>query len=300
MARPAGIEYLGAGGTTRPCVEAVVKVLQSTTEPFDVLILTHETQRVPPANDLDRPRVIGRHCLLIRYDEFDRAAVKSGFSSGYGGAGPTGFSNALALLVAHGIKISETIVNKEILDRVDHCLLTGDDLEAIEAAPTVPWESWRDYIYKSDTDAAAQGQLWRQFPLVVPFAVVDAGLMDLALTFWQNPNDRLRTAFVRLEEQVRIRSGLTEHGATLFKQAFLPLTASSQPILRWAGVDEKEQAARASLFESAFRAHRNPRAHRELSESPPQQLSEFLLVNHLFGLLRDAKRTKRRNGQQPR
>jgi hypothetical protein len=64
---------------------------------------------------------------------------------------------------------------------------------------------------------------------VVPFAIVDPSLMDLALTFWDAPSDRLLTAFRRLEDIVRKRTGLKDRAGKLFARAFLGEAA----LLRW-------------------------------------------------------------------
>ena len=48
--------------------------------------------------------------------------------------------------------------------------------------------------------------------MVVPFAIVDGRLVDLALSFWEEPDHRLVTGYRRLEDIVRERTGLQEHG----------------------------------------------------------------------------------------
>jgi len=42
-----------------------------------------------------------------------------------------------------------------------------------------------------------------------------------------------------------------------------------------------------NLFTGAFGAHRNPRAHKELTSQNEELLAEFLLLNHLYRLERD-------------
>jgi hypothetical protein len=56
------------------------------------------------------------------------------------------------------------------------------------------------------------------------------------------------------------------------------------PFLSWGTDDPAEQVGMGNPFVSAFLAHRNPRAHRELDDDSLSQLSEFLLLNHLYRL----------------
>lgn len=284
---PAAIQYVGAAGTTELSVQAVVQLVQYGRTITKARILTGE--RTPAAPDGDgRPRTLASHALLLTVGEHELVAVKSGFHSGYGGTGPSGFSYVLQLLEAHGAGITEHDVGQEMVYRLDQCLLTDRDLEAIEGTPVIQPYRWHDYIFERDYEARKDGSLWHNLPLVVPYAIIDGRLMDLALNFWQDPNAHLRSAFARLEDTVRARTGFAELiGAELFKQAFLPPTMR----LEWRGIGEKERAARALLFQSVYAVHRNPRAHRELEESSASQLSEFLLVNHLYCLEREARGT---------
>jgi hypothetical protein len=126
--------------------------------------------------------------------------------------------------------------------------------------------------------------LWREFPSVVPFSVVDSRLFDLAISFAENPDEKLLTGYRRLEDIVRERTGLDEHGARLFTKAFLDSGAK----LQWKALDVGERTGRANLFIAAYMAHRNPRAHRELRNDLASHLTEFLLLNHLYRLEKES------------
>ena len=68
----AGIEYHGISGGSRDCQDAVMRLLQC-------------------GEAIKRARIVSfsnSHCLLLTNEIGDRVAVKSGFSSGYGGEGP--------------------------------------------------------------------------------------------------------------------------------------------------------------------------------------------------------------------
>ena len=124
-------------------------------------------------------------------------------------------------------------------------------------------------------DSRRQGTFWRDFPPVIPYGIIDSRIADLALGFWQNPDDRILTAYKRLEDIIRTRTGLKGHGTKLFSKAFSGETAQ----LYWKDIDDGEKTGRANLFTGAFMAHRNPLAHRETKNYPDQQLTESLLLN---------------------
>jgi hypothetical protein len=208
----------------------------------------------------------------------DLVAIKSGFASGYSGEGPRTFSYALGLLDAHGVELDEVEVSAAAFKRVTTSALTDADLEAIEARrPGDPSQVY-GYIEERHWFMKEEGSLWREFPFVIPFALVERRLTDIALKFWNDPDASLLAASRRLEDVVRKRTGLTNHGAGLFRQAF----TGHEAALTWPGLNEKERGARAQLFTSVFAVYRNRRAHRELGSSEADQLSEFLMLNELF------------------
>jgi hypothetical protein len=120
---------------------------------------------------------------------------------------------------------------------------------------------------------------------VIPFAIIDSRLLDLARSFWDDPDDKLLKGYRRLEDIIRERTGLTEHGFRLLSKAFVGDTAR----LQWTGMNSGEKAGRGNLFSGAYGAHRNPRAHPELKSEHAEQLREFLLLNHLYHLEKEAE-----------
>lgn len=262
----AGIEYMGVAGASADCADAVVALLQSGRALQEAKVLTDDAT----------------HCLFLADDIGDLIAIKSGFSSGYLGEGPREFSRVLQLLSSHGIEISEYEVGKAIIDRIDASGLTDEDVQALRRWKPVRPGRWRNYIDEADVTRAKTGLLWSDFPLVVPFAIIDDRLLDLAISFWSDPDDRLLKAYRRLEDTVRERTGIDDHGSRLFSQAFVGANAK----LGWDGIDEGERTGRGQLFTGVYMAYRNPRAHRELKTERPQQLTEFLILNHLYQLER--------------
>lgn len=267
-----GIEYHGGPGVTQLCLDAIMRLIQFGDQITKVQILSSPRTHVT------------EHCLILTVNVGDLIAVKSGFASGYMGEGSAGFSYALALLEAHGAEIEEYEVTSEIIERCDNSALTRLDLEFIEAARPIRPSRWYDYVFEKHWDPEKNERLWSEFPPVIPFAIIDGRIIDLAKSFWENPNDKLLTGYRRLEVIVRERTGINEHGTKLLAQAF----ASSESKLRWKDLDKSEQAGRAQLFIGTFMAYRNPRAHREVEDYRTGQLAEFLLLNHLYCLEREA------------
>jgi len=223
---------------------------------------------------------------LLTVNVGDLIAVKSGFGSGYRGEGSRGLSYVLKVLEAYGADIEEYQVTPEFMERLDYSALTKSDLDALDATRPVRPSRWHEYIFEEDWDRISDGTLWREFPPVMPFAIIETRLTDLALSFWEHADECLITAYRRLEDIVRDRTGLTEHGAKLFSQAFVGPTAK----LSWKDIDAGEQTGRGNLFTAAFMAYRNRRAHRELRNDRDGQLREFLLLNQLYVLEKESSK----------
>lgn len=273
----ASIQYVGLAGITKPSIEAVQDLLQSNREWGAVTIITNIVQPAGGKHKRERPH--GQHALFFEQEFGPRIVVKSGFSSGYRGEGPSGFSHALQLLDAHGIDVHEVEVPAALMLRLDHGVLTENDLETVMDGRRETGVRY-EYVDEDDRQASDAGLLWRRFPFVMPYAILDPRLIPLARTFWQKPMDNLRAAFILVEDELRVRTGFRDHGEELFKKAFLPPTAK----LHWPGLDKNETAARALLFQSVFRSHRNPRHHRNLNDDIQTQQREFLAINHLLCL----------------
>lgn len=264
----AGIQYTGGPGTTQECVNAVVRLIQCDAGISKAIVLTASR----------------RHGLLLTVYPGDLVAIKAGFTSGYAGEGPRGLSRVLALLYGHGIDIEEVEVKDGLLERLNDSALTGKDIGWLEAArPVRPWR-WPDYIDGGFPSVESLARMWRDCTPVMPFAIIDDRLFDLALAFWKSPDEHLMTGYRRLEDVVRQRTGIADHGASLFSAAFL----TTPQKLGWNGCQASEQKGRAQLFTSAYMAYRNPRAHRELDEQSGDLLGEFLLLNHLYSLEKNA------------
>ncbi len=269
--QPCGLEYHGIPGATKPCVDAIVRLLQGRWNVKSARVVSLKKEKT------------NEHAFLLKTEVGDEVFIKAGFGSGYSGTGSRGFSFALALLEQHGVEIDECWVSDELMERSHHSALTNADRETIRNA-NVSYPRHSDYLTDRDFEAAQDGTLWRQLTPVIPLAVIDGRLADLALTFWSAPDDRLRKGYVMLEDIVRKRTGLTSFGVQLFSDAFLGDSAC----LTWNCNDKSEIVGRGTIFTGAAKAHRNPRSHRDLKTDYADALSELLLLNHLFRLEREA------------
>jgi hypothetical protein len=262
----AGLEYHGVAGSSVDCQQAVLRLLQCRVAITGARIITSSNN----------------HCLLLTTDIGDEVAIKSGFSSGYGGTGPACFSVVLQLLYMHGVEIDEWIADATLIGRLDQSVLTPADLEQIRTARVLRPSRWSEYILNRHREQAHDGTLWREFSPLIPFSIIDRRLVDLALKFWDDSDSNLLKGYRRLEDIVRARTGLTESNTKLFSRAF----GGNDPLLTWPVLDENQRSGRLNLFTGVYMAYRNPRAHQEKPQS--EQLAEFLLLNQLFRLEEEA------------
>ena len=270
----AGIEYAGIAGVSHECQEAVMRLLQFRDRITVARILTFS----------------GTHCLLLTINNGDFVAIKSGFGSGYGGEGPRRFSYVIQLLKAHETEINEYDIDRAFIERLDQSALTVADLKKIHETQPVRPTRWHEYISDKHHEQFRDGTLWQEFLPVIPFGIIDSRIADLAVSFWSNPDSRLLAGYRRLEDIVRKRTSISGGGAKLFSQAF----GGSAPILRWKKIDDGERTGRVNLFTGAYMAHRNPRAHGEpKGHYYVRLLAEFLLLNHLFLLEKEAYRARK-------
>lgn len=265
----AGIQYVGLDGITSSCIKAITRLLSS-----DELI---KSASLITCNE--------HHAFILNTDFDEPIAVKAGFASGYSGEGSRGLATALVLLYRHNIEIEEYIVDSSFMERLaSSCLLTKD-IELIENGKPRRPSRWSDYVYDQKLELGEKGgHLTRHYPLAVPFAIIDDRIMDLAVSFPQNQDTAIISAYRRLEDLIRKRTGLSGEGSKLFSKAFM----QEDSPLRWDVPDESEVKGRASLFSAIYMAFRNARVHREIPPSSDAELREFLLVNELYRLEAEA------------
>lgn len=264
--RFAGIQYLGESGITQTCKEAVIQLINAGEKIQDVKILTFEETYSK------------FHALLLTLEYDIQIVIKGGFASGYNGEGPKGYAFVLNLLQKYTDSINEYIISKSIFERLSSSSLTVKDLDYINSINPVRPARWYSSanLYKE-----LESNIFSEFPLTIPMALIDTRLIELALDFNINPDNAIMGAYRKLESIIRDRTGLhNESSVKLFAKAF----QGDDSILCWENLDSGESKGRASLFTSVFMAYRNNRAHQEPRHNLSDDIREFMLVNQLFVL----------------
>lgn len=265
----AGIQYVGLDGITQSCIRAITGLLNCGQ------LLTGASLVTCDAN----------HAFILTTEYKETIAVKAGFASGYSGEGPRGLATALKILHRHEVDIDEYLVQPAFMHRLSLSCLLQTDLDFIDGAHPVRPQRWYDYIYDQGEEfLSSPERLASNYPSTIPFALVDPRIIDLAVAFYKGQDAAILSAYRRLEDTVRGRTGLSGEGTRLFSKAFLNDGAP----LRWDVPDEGESKGRASLFNATYTAFRNARAHREIPSGLDAELREFLLVNELYRLEAEA------------
>lgn len=261
------IDYVGREGFTQPCVDAIVRLIQSNETIQEVRLLTCDKN----------------HGFLIKIEPEYWIAVRSGFASGYIGQGSVSFGLMLALFDSLDVDVKEYVISKAILDRLNNCSLTIKDMESIESMRRQASRRIYDYMHAVGISNPGNADWYSFFPHAMPLIIIDSRLRKIALEFWTNPSDALMSGYRLLEDIVRERIDSTKGSSKLFSEAF-----NNNGPLTWDIDDPGELSGRMHLFTGTYMTFRNPRAHRQLNSQPDELLSEFLLLNQLFLLESEA------------
>lgn len=273
------LEYVGIAGATQPCQEAIERLLMSGADLHTALIITCRAGANPD------------HAFLLTVGEHDQVIVKSGFSSGYGGTGPKGFSAVLDLLQWHEVALDEALVDADLMARLDASALTLADLETIRTSPRPSPKRLWDYLILERDEQVRERNPWRNRGLHVPMAIIDPRLALMARDFWDDPDSALFKGHRLLEETVRKRAEITPEEAVKGPSAVYSTAFNGEtPRLSWPGLSKPEQAGRTGLFLGTVGAYRNVRAHRTDNGSDEDRLGELLVLNQLFRLEAEAVR----------
>ena len=269
-AKFAGIQYLGESGITQVCKEAVIQLIHAGQKIQDVKIITFEDTYSKA------------HALLLTVEYDIQIVIKGGFASGYNGEGPKGYAFVLNLLRQYTDNINEYIIPKSIFERISSSSQTIKDLEYINSVERVHPARWCDsaYLYKK-----REHNIFSEFPLTIPMALLDTRLIEIALEFETNPDNAIMSGYRKIESIVRARTDLNNESSTkLFAKAF----QGDDSILCWENLDSGESRGRAFIFTSVFMAYRNNRAHQEPCHNLSNDVREFMLINQLFVLESEA------------
>ncbi len=268
------IEYHGSAGITQGCIEALQRTLQFGDELVQVIILS--SQHGLSSNQ--------KHGLFLKNSFEHSIIILPGFTSGYNGEGPRGFSYSLALLEAAGIPIDEVMLPKEMFKRLEEGALLFGDIEFFESSRPVRPKRHSYFILEQHWKKKRDGSLWKEFKPVIPLGLIEPRLIKLARNFSDDPDNIVFQAFRLLEDTVRQRIDTEETGKKVFSTAF---HGNDSP-LYWPEIEMGEKVGRANLFIGAYLAYRNPKAHKEMNEDLNDLMRQFLVINQLFFLENEA------------
>lgn len=260
----ADAQYHGDSGSTAPCVKAIAMLLSSDEVIKSAYLISYESA----------------HAFII-FNEYEHAyVIRPGFRSGYPGQGPHGLAVALKMLDRHRVDIDEYVVDSQFMERVESSFLLVEDLENLRKKRPVRPQRWCDYIDNVEGGGWGRLELSHHYPFMIPFALIDERIIDIAVSFFGNEDASLVLAYRRLEDSIRKRTGLSGEGTKLFSRAFM----MDESPLKWDVPDEGEKKGRANIFMGCYMSFRNARAHREIKSSVAESLRELMLVNELFRL----------------
>jgi hypothetical protein len=267
----AQVQYHGSHYTTQSCLDAIARLLSADAWVDRALLLTNQQD----------------HGFFLDVQEPEPIFIRCGFTSGYPGEGPAGLAIALYLFRRFGVQVEEILVSEGLLMRLNENRLTQADLAFIAAAEIIRPIRTHDYMFDGLSHRGRPDDRMReQFAPTVPWFVLDDRLADLAIILPRDPDKAVFEAFRRLESQVKKRCQLPLGiaGVDVFKKAF----RGSGALLTWNDASGGELEGRAQMFEAAFMAYRNPRAHREEVGGAARAYREFYVVNELFLLEAEA------------
>ncbi|WP_252053539.1 TIGR02391 family protein [Acinetobacter silvestris] len=191
----------------------------------------------------------------------------------------------MQLLLKHHIEIEEVNISSKLMKKLNKALLSSTDVENISNSRYVRPIQIYEYIYAIYENLDYQKNNNHYYSNELPYHLIDSRIFDLALKFKEDPNSAIMSAFTRLEDIVRKRSGLNHlHSTELFKIA---LSEKDSP-LTWNSISIGETQAKGRLFVNIYQAFRNARAHKEADLPYSKLTREFLLVNELFLLESEA------------
>jgi hypothetical protein len=270
-ALPGQIEYRGARGTTRTCLESLASYLQESREKGVAVLLSSPQDKYKCRS----------HALLLVVDGSPRVLISDGFSSGYMGEGPHGLVSAISILDTSGWGINEILLGEVLFERLCAGLATWNDLGRILKRRKKPVSHVFDYMPRESLDHGEMCRQWQMVGVNIPLPLIDPRLLDIATQFWADPDGLLGKAYRRLEDLVRKRcgfNGANDHGARLFSKAF----GHDKSPLVWR-VNDEDSICYAPLFAASFSGFRNLRSHRDPGiESEHALARELLQLNQLF------------------
>ena len=174
------IQYHGDNSTTESCVDAIVRILHFNDVIDLAVLITFQNY----------------HAFLLTVNEYQKIVIKPGFVSGHSGEGAHGLAYVIQLLKFHQIEFEEVVASKKLFSRIGTSQLRDKDLQEIEELPYIRPLVLGDYLH--DIGEVSDEKLQNLYPNVIPWATLDARVLDLALMLDKGDSSAVLKAFNRL------------------------------------------------------------------------------------------------------
>jgi len=265
-------QYLGVPGSTYDCLHAVRLILTGggyfNAVPDPSADTRRQLELLPTAVTIvtafqedKRNPALARHAFVFWDWITAITVVPSGFGSGYGGTGPSGFSDALLMIFAKDLPAYELLVGNALLERMDQNALVAKDIRLLEQKGRSRSLRFSDYVegWYEDKYQAFQGQTEPRIPWEWMDPALIAKCEPLAVT---NPKSALSEAFIVLKTRLVECYGV---GPDLDGQALYSAVFGEKGILLGERPQkDKSILALRTLLEGLYGVFRNPYSHNDV------------------------------------
>ena len=172
------VETVGISGNSQDCLDAIATALQFGPRVLSATLVTDSKRE-------DRAPHLHAHLFLLATENPDYprfVIVRSGFTSGYSGEGPSATSAAILLLDSVGIGLDSREVEKGVFERIDAGDVSYEKLRALRDDPSRRGSSPYDYVLERDLLISHQHREWERWVEVrIPRALVNPSEPDPVL-----------------------------------------------------------------------------------------------------------------------
>ena len=274
---PAEIQYMGISDDVETCVLAIDTVVNSENPPRKASIVTWRK---------DRSNRIYRHLFLFWYwNHVPLTVVHSGFTSGYGGSGPHGFSEALCSILYREISTNEIFLSESEFNAIEKRRLTPKIIERLRTADDMPFEFPWHWIMPRHSEIT-ESEFWaqRHNPKMV-FDFLDNEISKQCRKLYPlNREESVFVAFKVVEERLRaLMSKSNDYQEDLTSDRLITRALNpTSGILTDKGLSPSEREGMHLMFKGAFQFVRNPRAHRIIDNQDEQHSIELMYLANLL------------------
>lgn len=225
------------------------------------------------------------HGFFLQFETLGWFVVSSGYSSGYGGTGPTQLSAILAIInriaeCCFGIEIDEDTSVR----LAKHQLQSGDINKWSETSEIRDLiVNVHDYIFQQHYIEARNFEALQRYKPRLPLSHLHPKLSEIGLDIFNDPVGTLREVCSILESTLKEISDSKESSTKLFDIALKPRDGK----LRLRNSENHgEQSGLQMLAKGFYQLHRNPIMHKSKKEldskSIKSAISELLVANHIL------------------